>query len=236
MINYLKCRFIIELLNGRLKSFRALENVKNTVVGHISIDYRIACAMLNLTFRPFNTDGLNAVKIAKRIRRMANIEQNYLSFILDRQLDTTCIVRSELASVTDFVKLSEQDLKNKILFGSFQFNCAIRYLSDFLESATVYNIEAKFINTVENTCLKNELASKDSKIIATEITSRHRRSLKKSKNDSQSKKSVKKKIKYNTIYKVFVHYVPNTNGAAGIKGFFNFVYILQTVSDSVHFT
>lgn len=183
------------------------------------LDYRIACAMLNFDFKPFNTDGLNAIKIAQSIRKMAQIEENYLSFMLDRQLDTSSIVAMELSDVVDFVKLSANDLKNKLLFGSFQFNCAIRYLGDFLENSTVFDLTDKVISTIKNTKLKIELRDKASKIIAAEITSRHRRSIKKTTEKSGVKKScVNKIVKYNTVYKVFIHYVPNETGAAGIKG------------------
>ncbi|CAF0983415.1 unnamed protein product, partial [Brachionus calyciflorus] len=46
-----KIRFIVEKQIGMLKNFKALDNIRNTQAGHIQIDYRITCAMINFTHK-----------------------------------------------------------------------------------------------------------------------------------------------------------------------------------------
>ena len=52
-----KVRFAVEKEIGYLKKLLSLDNVRDTVVGHIQIDYRIACAMHNFSFKEIRTDG-----------------------------------------------------------------------------------------------------------------------------------------------------------------------------------
>ena len=56
---------------GVLKTLNELDNIRNNQVGHIQIDYRIACAMLNFTHKPCCPDEENGAKIAKRIKEMS---------------------------------------------------------------------------------------------------------------------------------------------------------------------
>ena len=66
---YSKIRFIIEKQNGYLKNNLSLDNIRNTIAGHIQIDYRIACAMSNFRHKPCCPDGEKAIKVAKRIKK-----------------------------------------------------------------------------------------------------------------------------------------------------------------------
>jgi len=78
-----KVRFIVEKILGFLKNFEGLNNIRNTIAGHISIDFRIACAMHNFTFKPCVVDSSNSEKIAKEIRIKAdNLTTNKLDFLL----------------------------------------------------------------------------------------------------------------------------------------------------------
>ena len=53
-------------------AYKALNNIRNTSANHILIDYINAAAMNNFVHKPAETDGVNAVKIAKRLRKKAN--------------------------------------------------------------------------------------------------------------------------------------------------------------------
>ena len=55
-----------------------------------------------------------------------------------------------------------------------------------------------------------------SEIIAFEIDSRHKRSIKKIESISKTQKL---NNLYNTVYKVFIHYIPNENSVKSIKGY-----------------
>lgn len=47
-----KCRWMIEKQNGRLKNIKSLD-IRNFTLGHIQIDYSIACAMWNFDHKRF---------------------------------------------------------------------------------------------------------------------------------------------------------------------------------------
>jgi hypothetical protein len=52
--------------------------VRNKEVGHIQIDYRIACAMYNYNHKPVVPDGKHAEEIANKIKKKLNIQNNKL--------------------------------------------------------------------------------------------------------------------------------------------------------------
>ncbi len=54
-----KCRYIVEAKFGEIKRNDALSKCKRrrkTEIGHLQIDYRIACAMLNFLHKPSQSD------------------------------------------------------------------------------------------------------------------------------------------------------------------------------------
>ncbi len=74
-----------------------------------------------------------------------------------------------------------------------------------------------------NKQLKKDLIEKKTKILAVEITSRHKQSEKKTdKNDKKINQDNLDIKKFKTTYKVFVQYVPNTNSSAYIIGNINY--------------
>ena len=93
---------------------KALDNIRNTIAGHIQIDYRIACAMYNFNHKHICPDGKHAQKVAKRIYdRSQKIQINKLAIILSKQLDTTQFPEVNLSDINDFVKLKRKVMKNK---------------------------------------------------------------------------------------------------------------------------
>jgi predicted oxidoreductase len=192
-----------------IKSFKALDNIRNTQVGHIMIDYRIACAMSNLFHKPICPDGNNSVKIAKKITDKTKINVNKLEFLLTKHLDTKLITPIDLSEINDFPKLTPSELKQEIFLGSFQFKQCTSYVPDMLKNGEAFIINNELLKKIPDINLKNDLLN--SKIIAVEILSRHKRSRNKAaKNASYVKK-------FRTIYKVFIQYLSNISSPNSIK-------------------
>ena len=49
-----------------------MDKIQNSQTGHIQIDYRIACSMVNFPHKACCADGKNAQKIARRMKNKAN--------------------------------------------------------------------------------------------------------------------------------------------------------------------
>ena len=215
-------RYIIEKQIGTIKNFKSLDNIRNTQVGHIQIDYRIACAMINFQHKPCLTDQTEAINLAKKIRNKSTITSNPLLFLLNKRLDTNLLIPVNLIAVTDFPKLSEEDIKNDILFGSFQLKQSKSYVIDLISNGRAYEVSNKLIKQIPDFQLQTELIEKKSKIIAVEITSRHKRSetkiISKAKKNTSLTEDNKITKKFKTTYKVFVQYVPRNNKSGSIKG------------------
>ncbi|CAF1002651.1 unnamed protein product [Brachionus calyciflorus] len=101
-----KIRFIVEKQIGMIKNFKALDNIRNTQAGHIQIDYRITCAMINFTHKPTCPDKENAKKIAVKLKEKLDFENNLLSGLLKRQFGTKEIFSIDHNSIKDFPKLN----------------------------------------------------------------------------------------------------------------------------------
>ncbi|RNA04346.1 hypothetical protein BpHYR1_018885, partial [Brachionus plicatilis] len=91
------CRFIVEKKIGEIKKFRALENVRNTAIGHIQIDYRIASAMINFSHISCSPDGNHGKKIARRMIRKSKITKNELEVLTD-EYENSKILAFEIIS------------------------------------------------------------------------------------------------------------------------------------------
>lgn len=218
-----KCRFIIEKQIGQLKNFKALDNIRNNQAGHIQIDYRIACAMLNFTHKPCCPDGKNALQIAKKIRKQTDINENVLQFLINKRLDTKDLERIKIDNINDFPKLKKKRIRNSILFGSYQLKQSRSYLKELINNGIAYNVTSHFIKKITNQYIKTKLSGNDHKIVAIEIASRHKRSEIKKKDKETDEKNTttapyKLSERFKTTYKVFVFYQSNQNNSNGIKG------------------
>lgn len=201
-----KIRFIIEKQNSLLKNMRALDSIRNTSVGHIQIDYRIACAMHNFKYKPCCPDGQNAIQVAKQIVKASKIKENKLAALLTKQLNTADFVQIELSDIEDFPKLEPDVICSRILLGTFQYRLSKSYVADLLEHGVAYSMSSKYISKITNKKLQQELNGNKSKIVAFEIASRHRRGV------------VKETKKLRVNYKVIIQYEPNNNNPESIKG------------------
>ncbi|CAF0923792.1 unnamed protein product [Brachionus calyciflorus] len=97
-----KCRFMVEKQIGMLKNNKALDNIRNTEAGHIMIDYRICCSMINFDLKPSCPDGENAEKIASKILIRSQKKENDLEFLLGKHLDTKSICPIKISEIVDF--------------------------------------------------------------------------------------------------------------------------------------
>ncbi|CAF0856527.1 unnamed protein product [Brachionus calyciflorus] len=119
-----KCRFMVEKQIGMLKNNKALDNIRNTEAGHIMIDYRICCSMINFDLKPSCPDGKNAEKIATKILIRSQKKENDLEFLLGKHLDTKSICPISFSEILDFQVSKRKSMKNNIFLGSYQFNQA----------------------------------------------------------------------------------------------------------------
>ncbi len=198
-----------------LKNHKSLDNIRNTQAGHIQIDYRIACAMLNFTHYPCSPDGKNSCKIAQRIRERAQIKYNKLEFLLNKRLDTQLIKQIKLSEIDDFPRLSIKKIRENILFGSYQLKLSKSYVNELVQCGIAFVITEEFLNSNKTNKIVKYIRNSNSKIIAAEISSRHRRSEKKTKTQSSNTRCSKK---YRSTYKLFIEYIPYEDKAKAIKG------------------
>lgn len=199
-----------------MKNFKALDNIRNTEIGHIQIDYRIACAMINFLHKPCCPDGEKASIIAERMKEKSKTEINHLEFFLEKkkQLNTKYIYPIDINEINDFPKLMLKELKEEIFFGSFQYNQSKSYYADIIEEGKAYIVCDELLKDV----LKDKNNFPNSKIIAIEVVSRHRRSETKKETKKNVCSNRKKQFKNN--YKVFIHYISDYNHPNSIKGTF----------------
>jgi hypothetical protein len=196
-----------------LKNLRALENIRNTTANHILIDYRIACAMINFDFKPCCPDGKNGAKIAKKIKHKAAISSNSLQFLLNKQLGTNDIPKILISEINDFPRLKESELVEEIFLGTFLNKVCKSYVEDILNNKIAFVVKKNILEKNE----KNKNSQTKAKIIAMQVSSRHKRS--KIKHEKHVKKKEKTLIsEFRTYYKVFIQYVPNIDSYKSIQG------------------
>jgi len=204
-----KIRYIIEQVNGRLMNYKALNDVRNTIVNHIQIDYRNAAALLNYAHRPVNTDGKNAFKVARRLKKITNKRQlNKLDYLLNKHLGTSLIPEIRLTEITDFPQIKKYLMIAKILLGTYQIRICQSYVQDLLENGSAYYLSKKLINQNKNK--SNNF--KNTKIIGIKLPSRNKRGKVIVNNTSQFRSS--------NMYKIFIEYVPGVNNHKSIKSLF----------------
>lgn len=206
----LEVRYKVENQIGVLKCKEALDNIRNTEVGHIQIDYRIMCAMWNFAMVPNFTEDKESFKIAKSIRKKCLKRQNKLASLLNMKFTST-VASVDIKVINDFPKLSLSELKKKIVLGSFKIKQSLSYIGQLLEYGRAYVLNDQLIQKyVSNVKVKQEL--NDSKIVAVLMPSRHKRGKKwKPSNKKQKKDDPLDPKTFNTYYKVFIQYEPVVN-------------------------
>lgn len=171
--------------------------------------------MINFDHKPCCPDGDNALEIAKKLKKRASLKTNRLQFLLSKQLDTKIIPMIDLVDIDDFPKLNQDKIVLKIFFGSFQLKQCLSYIQDLVEFGKAFHVTKNaYVNQLESIDSNNL----DSKIVAFQIASRHKRSL--IKKDKLPKKTKEKNFEKNfrSSYKVFVQYSPGLNRTKAIEG------------------
>lgn len=189
-----------------------MDNIRNTQVGHIQIDYRIACAMVNFSHKPCCPDGDDSIEIAKKIKDKSTINKNHLEFFLGKHLDSKQIPAVSLSEIDDFPEITEKQMIKSIFYGSYQLKQCKSYLSDLSTNEEAFIVSDQLKNKIQDLKIREEMIK--SKVIACEITSRHKRSEKSEKQQG----SMNNKNNFKNNYKIFIQYLPNINSPDSIKG------------------
>ncbi len=245
----MECRFIIEKKIEELKKHYALDRRRNMEIGRLQIDYRIACAMLNFDHKPCHSDGERAVKVAEKIiNKHNNPSENLLYHLLPLRLGTVDVPYKSLSDIVDFPKLSRLKLQFKVFFGSFFLSQCRMYLSDLIKNSTCVELSTDTLKNIEEKEIQKEIkmtrekkqnkpafnrqsisrlssSLTATKIIGVEVLSRHQRSLKQKKEESEQKVENKKRKyikkskddvyikKFRSHYTVFIQYIPNQSSS-----------------------
>lgn len=168
--------------------------------------------MINFSHISCSPDGKNGKKIARRMIRKSKKTTNKLDFLIGKHLETKLITPIKISSIVDFPILRPKQMMKKIFFGSYQLKQARAYADDLLSNKKAYIVNSRLIKNMSDKSLTNE--DTNSKILAFEIISRHRRSKKNFKEIGQT--SYVKQFK--NIYKVFIEYIPELNNTKSIQG------------------
>ena len=187
-----KVRWVIEAVNGKFQKMQGLVNVRNTMLPHIMIDYRISAAMFNFVHKPLCADGKNARVIANRIKKKAlKIRQkNNLDVLIRLSLGKKYLPEYNIAQINDFPRLKKKHIERKINMGTFFTKQAKMYLQDLLNNQIIYILKKNFTINNQNDAKELLNSFKNTKIIGAEFVSRHGRGSKP------------------TTYKTFVQYIP----------------------------
>ena len=115
-----------------MKNKKALDNIRNTEVGHIAIDYRICCGMWNFTMKPCIPDGSDSTQIAKSIKKRCMKKENKLQSLLDMRFTST-LINEDITTISDFPMLSLKQIRKRITFGSFKLKQCPSYVGQVFD-------------------------------------------------------------------------------------------------------
>ena len=200
-----KVRFQIEFVNSMVKVKQALDYVRNDRLGYLFLEYRIMCSMINFTFKPVLTDKPVTLKVAKMMRQKYEEPQfNDLEFLLGKQLGTNTFQQVEIETIEDFPQLKRRQMKRFIFHGTFHLKRAKSYLIDIVRQSNAFIMDKKQLikivdNLPDNSCfsrVKSYIYDTKAKIIATKVSSRHKRALDKTVDTKVLKSSYKVLICY----------------------------------------
>ncbi len=210
-----KCRFIVEKKIGEIKRNRALNHRRNREVGHLQIDYRNVCAMINFFHKSIEADSERKPQlIAERMKMKAHENENHLSMIVQMRLSGDKIPFDQIG---DFPKFSKNKMITKIFFGSYFIKQSRSYISELIKVGGVFNIATEKMQE------KGFHIDKRSKVIGVQVASRHFRGKKTKKSDVKNLENDQQHdlldIKqFRTTRKVFIHYIPYSNKSSAILG------------------
>ncbi len=228
-----KIRFEIERVIGRLKQFYALDYTRNSKLGYLNAEYRIACAILNFSHVPTVTDKPNTLKVAQILKERSSVERsafcNPMDCLLTKQTRTKLFQKIELQTINNFPRLDPEVMNLFVSCGTYNLKRSKQYLIDLVTHNVAYKVDKKMLLTQLTMLnetqkkfqnrrdkyqdLMNDILNENSRVVAVEIFSRNHRSEKTPKkctsddeidNDNESNSKKLKKI-----YKVFICYWRN---------------------------
>ena len=116
-----KCRYVVEAINGKLKSiFRYINNNwQNRSIAHLRLDLRIAAALLNKFYPTLRSDIDEGEQMARVILAQVNRVNKLARLVEDTQLRVSQATFETMnaETETDFPKLSLDDLR-RFAFGT----------------------------------------------------------------------------------------------------------------------
>lgn len=176
--------------------------------------------MINYAFKPTFPDGEDSMCVARNMMSKHGILRNDLEEFLNRQLDTSLMKKINFNQIEDFPKLKRRHLVKSVFQGSYQLRQCRSYLKDLIANGHAFTPASQLLKQVTISEMKEDLLQGITKLIAVEVTSRHRRGEYRKQNDQvYSEPTDQKKTPklFKTTYKVFVEYVPFLNHHSGIK-------------------
>ena len=138
-----KNRYIVEVLNGRIKkTFQYFDKtIQITTIPYMFVDFRIACALLNMTFKPTTTSEMDEL-ITLRMLSFSN-KDNALSLLV-RENDLNALKsyfrRIEVLKINLFPRLDDSH-RHLYACGTYQIKISRNYYADNLNEAGDFECE-----------------------------------------------------------------------------------------------
>ena len=136
------CRWKIECVNGKLKSFKLLDGVRpNSTIKTLKHDCKIAAALLNEYFTPIENNTETSIEIANKMLDRLNRTNNLVHKVDQLNLDRKSKIFTKLSGedFPDFPRLTMADLID-ITLGSYQLKMAKSYITEHLNNKTVFEV------------------------------------------------------------------------------------------------
>lgn len=137
-----KIRYMVEIVNGKLKQFRSLDRVRqNSTLNSLEADFKIAASLINEFFKPPNTDS-DETFIAQLMKSRLNKENTLQKLVEEMNLNRKTAEFQKISTnqLDDFPKLEMCDLKY-ITLGSYQLKQALGYYAEMIGKQGDFIIE-----------------------------------------------------------------------------------------------
>gem|GEM_PF-2279954 len=176
-----KIRYIVEVINGRIKQqYKYFDKtIQNSTVPTLFKDFRIACALLNATYKPVQQSQLDRTIINRMLDYSG--KHNYLSELVRNEnlnIRRSHFQRIEVAALDFFPELSLNDL-SLYSSGSYQIKQAPAYYADHLNEEGDFEFQiAKASSAINYRKYHIDLDAVNSILLKTQLKSRHSNSVK----------------------------------------------------------
>lgn len=135
-------RWVVEAINGLLKTFKALDHVMpNSQIPYIGDYVRIVASICNAFRPPRVTDDPSSEVIAKRMLMLSKSTNELQSLVEKENWSRKKVIWQEMdgQQVEDFPRLTVDELK-QITFGVYQLKQARSYTEEHLDEDGLYKI------------------------------------------------------------------------------------------------